>query len=428
LPGGTEVSGAASPAGPGAPAPGASSRFDLSLRALTTSLRWLRAQVPAAVGLVSADPDVLERALGRGEALSPELFEMLVRLGLVAFRCARTPGARAVTVGDALTVAAGLPASGDGPSWSFQPGVSPEVFEKLRFRQTSQGMVRIQGENGPGWSEHAQASQGFILRRVEQIQDRSLAVLLGAGRAFDLPVAELARQFDRLVLIDVDEVALAHTIEARVEDPGLRAKIEPRVMDVTGIDGAMVRRIDEAFAAGGSGDEVRARLATLCRSYRLPGGPSLLEPDEHASLMVSGLLLSQVAWPQRSYAHRRFSERFGRPTGQAERLWIAPFWSFELLVQQDHINALTRSADEVVLISDVVNVPTIGEGTGVERDVGLRVCALGVESLAERVPQFLEIGGRDGWWWRRCRPKGCGAPGSRMEVEALVLREPSGPR
>jgi hypothetical protein len=415
------------PGGPGALAGWCSPRVELSYRAVAAALEWQRAHLPAAVGLITGDEgQALQSALTGGEALSPELFDTLVRLGLIAFRCKGELGAPACTLGDALTVAAALPAPPDDEPWPFDPRVSSAVFEKLRFGQISEGIVRIQRENSAGWSEHARASRRFILRTAEEVGGRSLAVLLGAGQAFDLPIAELARQFDRLVLIDVDEAALARTI-AEVRDPALRARLEPRVMDVTGINGTIVRRIDEAFAAGGSAPEVQARLGRLCRSYRLPDGPGVLGAHEHADLLVSGLLLSQVAWPQRTYAHRLFSEGFGRPTGLAERQWIAPFWAFELLVQQHHINALTRAGDQVVLISDVANIPTMYDAGGFEREMGLRVCGLGVDALAERVPQFLQIAGLGEWSWPRYRPDRRGRPGSRMEVGALVLREPARP-
>jgi hypothetical protein len=61
--------------------------------------------------------------------------------------------------------------------------------------------------------------------------------------------------------------------------------------------------------------------------------------------------------------------------------------------------------------------------TGRERDIGVRVRGLGVDALAERVPQFVRIAGMGEWSWPRYRPDGSGRPGSRMEVEALVLNE-----
>jgi hypothetical protein len=407
--------------------PDEGARVARSRRAVTEALAW-QAHHGALAGniLTGAEFEALGAVFAAHAPIPAGLFAVMIRLGLTAFRCALELGAPACGLGDVLTVAAALP-SGHGLPWTPEPTVDAEAFEKLRFRQVSEGIVRTQRANRAGWGQHAERSRAFIGAAARGVASHECAVILGAGHAFDLPLAELARQFEHLVLVDVDEAALAATIETEVPDRGLRAKIEPRIADVTGIDGAMVHHIDQAFAAGGSARDVEERLAAVCASYRLPGGPPLLAPGERADLLVSGLLLSQIAWPQRVYAHRLFCERFDRPAGEAERRWIAPFWEFELLLQQDHINALTRCADRAVLISDVASLPTTFDQFGVQRDTGLRVCGLGVDRLGERLPRFLGVVGQGEWSWPRYPPDGRGRLGSRMEIEAMVLCERPSP-
>ena len=76
-------------------------------------------------------------------------------------------------------------------------------------------------------------------------------MILGAGHAFDLPLVELAKSFEKLVLVDIDAEALDATVAGVLKDPGLRARTELRLLDLTGINGQLVQRIDEARGVGG---------------------------------------------------------------------------------------------------------------------------------------------------------------------------------
>ena len=94
-------------------------------------------------------------------------------------------------------------------------------------------------------------------------------MILGAGHAFDLPLVELAKAFDKLVLVDIDADALNATVAGVLKIPGLRARTELRLLDLTGVNGQLVRRIDEAVAAAANAAEARDRLEALCWTYRL---------------------------------------------------------------------------------------------------------------------------------------------------------------
>jgi hypothetical protein len=248
--------------------------------------------------------------------------------------------------------------------------------------------------------------------------------VLGAGQAFDLPLLELARAFERLVLVDIDGPTLEATIASTVKDPGLRARVEARVLDLSGVNGQLVRAVDQVMAGSGGADEIAAELAHLCRSYWLPQRPALLGANQRADLLISDLVLSQIAWPQRVYALRLYEQRFGSLQGEAERRWIVPWWEFELRVQQDHITSLAGAAERTVLCSDVISRPTLLDTAGVERETGKKVFALGVASLRERIPASFQVETQAAWQWSRYRSGKQGTPGSRMDVEGLLLSEP----
>jgi hypothetical protein len=64
----------------------------------------------------------------------------------------------------------------------------------------------------------------------------------------------------------------------------------------------------------------------------------------------------------------------------------------------------------------------------VERETGGKIFALGVSSLLERIPRSFEVEQHAAWQWTRYRAGKRGAPGSRMDVEGVLLGEPDVPR
>jgi hypothetical protein len=398
------------------------------LQAVERALEWYadevgRAEKPPISAAQAADL----RAVMRGEQpLSPGQIEVLVSFAHTMFLVGRkAPEVPVCVLGDALTAlsALGTNASERWP-WQWDPALDAEAFTKLAFSQTSAGIASARGGNREGWWAHAKQNRAFIEEAVSGCAQRELAVVLGAGQAFDLPLPELARAFERLVLVDIDGRALEATVSSVIKDPGLRARIEMRVLDLSGINGQLVRAVDQVMAGSGGADEIAAELSQLCRSYWLPERPRLLGADERADLLVSDLVLSQIAWPQRVYALRLYEQRFGKLAGDAELRWVVPWWEFELRVQQDHISSLAGAAERVVLCSDVINRATLLDAAGEERETGQKVFALGVASLLERIPRSFQIEQHAAWHWSRYRASKRGAPGSRMDVEGLLLSEP----
>lgn len=376
---------------------------------------------------ISAEQASALRAVLRGEQpLSLGQIEVLVTFAHTMFLVGRkVPEAPACVLGDALTAlsALGTNVSERWP-WQWNPALDVEAFGALGFRETSAGIARAQRANRAGWRAHAERNCAFIEQAISRCAGRELAVVLGAGQAFDLPLTELARAFARLVLIDIDGAALDATITSTFKDPGLRARVEARVLDLSGINGQLVRALEQVLAGNGGADAIAAEVSKLCRSYWLPERPRLLGAEERADLLISDLVLSQIAWPQRVYALRRYEQRFGKLAAEAEGRWIVPWWELELRVQQDHITSLAGAAEQIVLCSDVLNRPTLLDAAGVERETGEKVFALGVASLLERIPVSFAIEQHSAWHWHRYRASKDGAPGSCMDVEGVLLNEP----
>jgi hypothetical protein len=400
------------------------------LQAVERALDWYAEEVGhAETPPISAAQAADLRAVMRGEQpLSPGQIEVLVTFAHTMFLVGqKAPEVPSCVLGDVLTAlsALGTNASERWP-WHWDPAVNAEAFTKLEFSQTSAGIIKAERANRDGWWAHAKRNRAFIEEAVKGCAQRELAVVLGAGQAFDLPLRELVRAFERVVLVDIDGPALEATISSTIKDPGLRARVEARVLDLSGINGQLVRAVDQVMAGSGGADDIAAELAQLCRSYWLPERPRLLGANERADLLVSSLVLSQIAWPQRVYALHLYEQRFGKLSAEAERRWIVPWWEFELRVQQDHISSLA-GAERIVLCSDVISRATLQDAAGVERETGHKVFALGVSSLLERIPRSFQVEQHAAWQWTRYRASKRGEPGSRMDVEGLLLSEPHAP-
>lgn len=212
-------------------------------------------------------------------------------------------------------------------------------------------------------------------------------MVLGAGKAYDLPLTELAQRFERLVLIDIDAAALEATCAATIRD---RTRVELRPMDVTGV----MARLAQSIEAGLENPEA------LCRSYRLASLPRFVEG--RADLLVSGMMLSQLGLQPKLAAKRHYEARFGRAFPES---WAAPWDELERKLQQDHIDSLAGQAGLTVLSSDVVH-----------RSAGETWSVIGAQQLEARIPPTLSVLARAAWQWPRVRG------GEVMtEVEALLV-------
>jgi hypothetical protein len=390
--------------------------------ALTEAFAWYAAragQEPRAP-IDAPQLDALRAALEGRIAWRDELFEPFINFGRFMHRARETLGdAPRCNVGDVLTALGGIPPA---VAWSHDYDVDPIAFEKFGFRTTSARTASIEAQHRAGWAAHGQQSRAFIDAAALLSSRRELAIVLGVGHGFDLPLAELARSFERVLLVDIDAVSLDATAAALEKEAGLRARIETRLVDLTGINARMVRDIDELATVPGDAETLQAGLERLARSYR-PGASAASFWGERADLVVSACVATQLSWPQRSYALRVLERVLGPMSEAADQRWSHAWFEFELRLQQQHIADLAAMGTRVLLISDMVNHMTSLDATGDEQLNGRRVFSMGVGSLNERVPRSLEIEHSSRWLWPRYRPNGR-VPGSIMEVHALALREP----
>ena len=294
--------------------------------------------------------------------------------------------------------------------WTFDPQVDPQAFAALGFAESSEGIARRQREYREGWWAHAERSKAFIMNAAMRARKHRLAVVLGAGKAYDLPLAELAKGFERVILVDIDAKALASASAGAVPEPALRRKIELQAMDLTGISARMAREIESSNS-----------YEELCASYRLVSPPRLVPGEERADLLVSALVLTQLALPFKLFAKQAYEKRFGPVSRDAEPGWVKAWDEFDVRMQQDHIDALTGQADLAVLTSEVTHHVTAHVAGGSDRNTGESWSLIGGGTLEKRIPASMEITGSNTWSWPSIRAEGR-RPGARMDVSALALR------
>jgi hypothetical protein len=191
------------------------------------------------------------------------------------------------------------------------------------------------------WEPHLEASRAVILDAMRRTSGRRTVVVMGSGALFDVPLAALAAEFRRVVLVD-----LVHPWRARRLGAGF-SNVTRITDDVTGVLDACLR-----------GELTAPR-------------PFALLDDPEVDLAISLNLLSQLPLtPVR------------RLDGRVPDAILA---SFAQALVRGHLADLDRARGTTVLIGDVERVVTDRAGREVERT-----------SLIADLP---EPAAERQWWW-----------------------------
>jgi hypothetical protein len=225
------------------------------------------------------------------------------------------------------------------------------------FSQTPENFFRSGGADFRGtapeqklyWQPHILNSHRRILEAADIAQGKAVATVLGSGVAAEIPLAELARRFDRLVLVDMDGPSMLESLEQVPLE--LRSKVELRVMDVTSFATVLMEHMSEAIDASETSADAFRRYGAIFDGLTL-GKPVSLPPSD---LVVSSLVLSEIARYPFGYADRLMRARFDTALQSWDRFGTA----FEKLVRiaiDDHVRLLVSvcRAGGVVYYSDTV--------------------------------------------------------------------------
>ena len=199
------------------------------------------------------------------------------------------------------------------------------------------------------WQSHLMTSRQRILQAADLADGTDVATVLGTGVGMEIPLAELARRFERLILVDLDGRSMLHGL--RQVPSELRAKVDLKVMDVTSFAGPLIEQIEQAVEMSSTSEEAFDRFGVILDGLRAGDPPNLPKSD----LVVSSLLLSEIPRYPFSYAAQAAEGRFAVTL----QTWDRSDEFFRRLVElsiEDHVQLLAGLVRPggVVYFSDTV--------------------------------------------------------------------------
>ena len=218
------------------------------------------------------------------------------------------------------------------------------------FRDAGRNISAAQSEYEAYWRPHLEQSRRGILEAARLVQEPGTALVLGAGECREVPLQELARTFDRVVLVDLDEASMRSAV-ARLPE-ALRRSVDIRVSDVTSfaepLMKATARIVDRAQTASQAFTELESLYGSIEALRRFPDLPQ-------ADLVVSSLVLSELARYPSTYTAQLLNETFG--SDLAEWRGYGALWrNLRAFAAEDHAEMLARlrGPGGVVYFADTV--------------------------------------------------------------------------
>jgi hypothetical protein len=204
------------------------------------------------------------------------------------------------------------------------------------FDEAGEGIRAVGIRFGEYWQPHITNSHRRIIEAAKLTKGRERVLVLGAGNCTEIPLEALAREFEQVVLADLDRAGMEQAVAALPAD--VRGKVEIRVTDVTSFAGPMMERIEAAVRASHSPQEAFEGIGEvydgLSSFQREPDLPS-------ADLVVSSLLLSEIPRYPRAFADWLLRLRYWEGMRSWDRDEAARAGLQQIAIQ-DHVSLLQR--------------------------------------------------------------------------------------
>ncbi len=222
------------------------------------------------------------------------------------------------------------------------------------------------------WRPHIENSRRGIREAAGLVSKTGTALVLGAGKCREIPLEELTRKFDRVVLVDLDAPSMRDAVATLPEL--LRPKVEIRVSDVTSFAQPLMEATSRIVEGAQSADEAFTQLGSLYREIatlrRLPELP-------RADLVISSLVLSELARYPSTYAAQLVKEKFD--ANLSEWSGYGELWrNLRTFASKDHAEMLARLSPPggVIYFADTVaRGPDVGKVDREEKRSALNVIA-----------------------------------------------------
>ena len=222
------------------------------------------------------------------------------------------------------------------------------------------------------WRPHLENSRRGILSAAGLVSKTGTALVLGAGKCREIPLEELARKFDRVVLVDLDAPSMRDAV-ATLPEP-LRPKVEIRVSDVTSFAQPLMEATSRIVERAQSADEAFTELGSLYREIATLGRfPELPRAD----LVISSLVLSELARYPSTYTAQLVKEKFDADL--SEWSGYGELWrNLRTFASKDHAEMLARLSPPggVIYFADTVaRGPDVGKVDREQRRLALNAIA-----------------------------------------------------
>jgi hypothetical protein len=325
--------------------------------------------------------------------------------------------------GDACAALGEVAASKGLARWRFDPALSDDAADQLGVDRAGAGLDKTQSENQRGWQRHAAENTRFILAAINRVPSRQTAVVVGGARSHDLPLAEIAARFERVVIVDVCQAESSRENAARaIADHAALARVVVERFDLTGCYNQFVADVGAVVASAANETDAEREIDDLVSAYDVaPDIVGLCGADVEPDFAVSSMVLTQLGLPFKPFVEAAFRTRGFRPERVREGSLGDTLSALACRVEQNHISALLRVPELAVLSSDVRETPVTLGPTGELLPVGPPRSQLAVRSLSGRVPSGVVPLAQAAWDWLRVVPKHTGTTGSLMNVESVVL-------
>lgn len=365
----------------------------------------------------------LERAFCGTEPWSFEQYDALRAFGYALSRLNLPDLPALLNVGDVLQALDELRA-GTVAAWPTSHAVTESSFSELGYASTSAGITRVRDANAAAWREHGLNNRQLLLQGAERAAG-PCAVVIGAGKVYDIPLRKLAERFEQLLLVDIDAAAMAESVKQVGLEPKLHARLSLVQSDVTGINDVFLEKARTALALTGE-EDVYAALLRLLHEYRVDEPPRLF-PDGAVGgpldFACSSMVLSQLATPLTGYVEARFAARFPESQRTKAQEFQVALSQFTHRVQLAHVRSLLAAAPCVALTSDIADQYTTLDGRGTVVYAAAQLPLIGAPTLAATVPrlQTRNVTVAE-WQWRHVVPTRSKPHGHTLKVEGLVAQ------
>ena len=283
------------------------------------------------------------------------------------------------------------------------------------FRDAGRNISAAQSEYEEYWKPHIEQSRRGILEAARLVPEPGTALVLGAGECHEVPLQELARMFDRVVLVDLDEASMSSAV-ARLPEP-LRRGVDILVSDVTSFAEPLMEAtaniVDRAQTASLAFTELESLYGLIGAQRRFPDLPQ-------ADLVVSSLVLSELARYPSTYTAQLLREKFGSEL--AEWRGYGALWrNLRAFASEDHAEMLARlsAPGAVVYFADTVGRGPDLKWVKAERE---RTARQQIASRFARIGLFQELRSRPESWKAFHAALGVADSTSEEALDSLIAR------